>query len=346
MPLVVMRGSGVFTLPLVTLSIPSPSSMGMKMEWGAVRKLLLAASTGGHLAQLHRLADSLGASPDSLWVTFDSPQSRSLLAGRRTLFVPYVSPRDWRGATETFRRTRQVLQDETFDAAVSTGAGMAIGVFLAARLKDIPLTYIESVSRVTGPSLTGRIAALSHSVELRTQHAAWESRRWRYAGNVLEEYHAEPIVVPREPRSIFVTLGTIRPYRFDAAVDALLRTGMAGRHTSWQLGVTDRSDLPGETHELLDAAQFEQLARSADVVVTHAGVGTLLQLLEWGVHPVVLIRRAARGEHVDDHQEQIGQLLREAGLAVVVEAPELSPVHLRQAASMRNAVRQPTEVLE
>jgi UDP-N-acetylglucosamine transferase subunit ALG13 len=105
-------------------------------------------------------------------------------------------------------------------------------------------------------------------------------------------------------------------------------------------------DLAGQTHGIMDAAQFEELARSADVVVTHAGVGTLLQLLEWGVHPVVVIRRAARGEHVDDHQEQIGQLLREAGLAIVVEAPELSAAHLRQAAAMRNTVRQPTEVLE
>jgi hypothetical protein len=46
------------------------------------RKLLLVASTGGHLAQLVRLAPGLGASPSSLWVTFDSVQSRSLLAAR------------------------------------------------------------------------------------------------------------------------------------------------------------------------------------------------------------------------------------------------------------------------
>jgi UDP-N-acetylglucosamine transferase subunit ALG13 len=243
---------------------------------------------------------------------------------------------------ETFRRTRRALEGETFDAAISTGAAMALGVLLAARLDGIPLTYIESVSRVRGPSLTGRIVALSHMAELRTQHAAWRSRRWRYDGNVLQEYVAEPRMSPEEPRRIFVTLGTIQPYRFDAAVDGVLRTGLAGPETSWQLGATDRVDVPGEAHEMLDAARFAQLARSADVVVTHAGVGTLLQLLEWGVHPVVVIRRAARGEHVDDHQEQIGQLLRETGLAVVVEAPDLSAEHLRTAAATQNAVRQAT----
>jgi UDP-N-acetylglucosamine transferase subunit ALG13 len=291
------------------------------------------------------MVDGTDVSPDSLWITFDSPQSRSLLAGRRTLYVPYVSPRDWRGVIETFRRTRRALEGETFDAAVSTGAAMALGVLLAARLDGIPLTYIESVSRVRGPSLTGRIVALSHMAELRTQHAAWHSRRWRYAGNILQEYVAEPRVAPEELQRIFVTLGTIQPYRFDAAVDGVLSTGLAGPGTSWQLGATDRVDVPGEIHEMLDAARFEKLARSADVVVTHAGVGTLLQLLEWGVHPVVVIRRAARGEHVDDHQEQIGQLLRDTGLAVVVEAPELTAEHLRTAAATQNAVRQATGLL-
>ena len=315
------------------------------MKWGAVRKLLLAASTGGHLAQLFRMVDGADASPESLWVTFDSPQSRSLLAGRRTLFVPYVRPRDWRGVVETFRRTRRALEDETFDAAISTGAAMALGVLLAARLERIPLTYIESVSRVRGPSVTGRILALSRLADLRTQHAAWQSRRWRYAGNVLQEYVAEPRVAPDDVRRIFVTLGTIQPYRFDAAVEGVLGTGLAGPGTIWQLGVTDRDDVPGTTHDMLDAASFEELARSADVVVTHAGVGTLLQLLEWGIHPVVVVRRSARGEHVDDHQEQIGQLLTETGLAVVVEAPELTAEHLRTAAATQNTVRLATGIV-
>uniref|UniRef100_UPI0028CFE1F8 hypothetical protein n=1 Tax=uncultured Microbacterium sp. TaxID=191216 RepID=UPI0028CFE1F8 len=61
------------------------------------RKMLLAASTGGHIAQLVRLAPGLGATDDSLWVSFDSPQTRSLLRDRRTLLVPYIKPRDWRG---------------------------------------------------------------------------------------------------------------------------------------------------------------------------------------------------------------------------------------------------------
>lgn len=53
---------------------------------------LLVASTGGHLAQIVKWAPRIGAAEDSLWVTFESPQSESLLDGRRVLKVPYVAP--------------------------------------------------------------------------------------------------------------------------------------------------------------------------------------------------------------------------------------------------------------
>src|SRR4051812_6537265 len=87
-------------------------------------KLLLVASTGGHLWQLLRLAPRLGASSDSLWVTFDSAQSRSLLQGRRVLHLPYVSPRDWRGALSALMTLRRTLRTEKFDGVVSTGAAV------------------------------------------------------------------------------------------------------------------------------------------------------------------------------------------------------------------------------
>ena len=55
---------------------------------------LMVATNGGHLAQLVELGERLdGIEADRLWVTFDSPQSRSLLAGRRHLFIPEIDDR-------------------------------------------------------------------------------------------------------------------------------------------------------------------------------------------------------------------------------------------------------------
>lgn len=308
------------------------------------QKYLLVASTGGHLAQLNRIAGSMRCSEDSLWVTFDSPQSKALLADRRVVTVPYVSPRDWRGVLRAAWIILRATRGEHFDRTVSTGAALALAGFAAATLKRVPRLYIESISRVRGPSVTGRLVAGLRLASLQTQHRGWATRRWEYRGSVLASYaSASPAgegdtvadTVGRRPLKVFVSLGTIRPYRFDAAVQAVLATGLATEATVWQLGCTAVEGLPGRAHAEISGEEFERAAREADIVVTHAGVGTVMQLLEWGVHPVVLVRSPGRGEHVDDHQSQIAEVLREHGVATVADPAELTADDLLGAVGRR-----------
>lgn len=297
-----------------------------------LRKLLLVASTGGHVAELVRLAPGLGAAPDSLWVTFDSPQSRSLLAGKRRVHVPYVRPRDAIGAARTAAIIRRVLAHEDFDGAVSTGAAVALSALPQAAMANVPSVYIESVSRVDGPSLTGRLISLSRIVTLRTQHAGWAGKRWKTHQSVFSTFHSVPRL-PAERPSLFVTLGTIEGYRFDALVDAVLASGLADERTVWQLGFTSgRTDLPGRVYEQMAPEDFAEAANSADVVISHSGVGTLLGLLEWGIYPVLVTRRKARKEHVDDHQLQLAALADELDVAVAVDAPDLTAAVIHRAA--------------
>lgn len=296
------------------------------------QKILFVASTGGHLSQLVRIASTLDVSPDSVWVTFHSPQSESLLAGRRIEFVPYVRPRDVIGVLRAARRIRRLLARESFDRVVTTGAAVALAALPLARLRRISADYIESVSRVRGPSLTGRIVAATRCARTWTQHAEWAHGRWRAHPSVFGTYH--PGTRPRVERPrIFVTLGTIHGYRFDALIDAVLRTGLADDRTVWQLGETTRTALPGRSTRQLDSHEFEHEARQADVVIAHAGVGTVLDLFALGISPVVVPRRRARREHVDDHQEQIAELLARLDLAVVAEADTVTAEHLREASA-------------
>lgn len=285
-------------------------------------KFLFVASTGGHLAQLLRLSVTMNASPDSVWVTFRTPQSESMLAGRRVVYVPYVRSRDIVGVLRASRVIRELLKSETFDRAVSTGAALAVAALPQARLRRIPTLYIESVSRVDGPSLTGRIIAATGTAALRTQHSSWARGRWRAQPSVFGTYSARPRPTTERPR-ILVTLGTIEGYRFDSVVDAVLRTGLADERTVWQVGDTTRDDLPGRVVTQFELQEFQDVARNSDVVVSHAGVGTVLDLLELGRYPVLVPRRKSRSEHVDDHQEQIARLISRMEVARVVEATEL-----------------------
>lgn len=63
------------------------------------------------------------------------------------------------------------------------------------------------------------------------------------------------------------------------------------------------------------------------------GVGTALAAFEVGKCPLLVPRRFSLGEHVDDHQPQIAGELGERGLAVSVDADELSHEDLAAAAA-------------
>lgn len=304
----------------------------------AKRKLLLVASTGGHLWELRRLAVRLGAADDSLWVTFDTADSRSLLEGKRVLHIPYVAPRDFRGMVRGIRPIRQALRRESFDGVISTGAAVAVSAMLAALGRVADRTFVESVCRFRGPSLTGRMIAAARLARTMTQHAGWSGPRWPYIGSVLKDYaSAERPSAPAEITRVFVTVGTIRPYGFRRLLDRVSAILPDSVEVVWQVGVTPADGLRGEVVPFMDGERFAAEVAKADVVVTHSGIATVLGLLDRGVFPVVVPRERARGEHVDEHQTQAAEAFGAMGLAVSRRVPELTWADL-QAAAQRSVV--------
>lgn len=299
-------------------------------------KLLLICSTGGHLSELVRIEERIGVNPDSVWLTFDTAQSRQMLSGRRVHHLPYIGPRDLKGTVKAVPVIRSLIKSEKFDAAISTGAAIATSALPLAKIAGVPATYVESVCRLRGPSATGRILQRLPGIALRTPHPRWATGRWGRTDSILSDFRSEPAPGRPAPRKVFVTLGTIRGYRFDSLVDAMLASGYANEHTVWQLGDTTRTDaLPGKVFEYMSPGEFARTAREADVVVTHAGVGTLLELLGMGIYPIQAVRRATRGEHVDDHQTEIAELVNNIDIGLAVEGPDLTAAAIEHAAQRR-----------
>lgn len=86
------------------------------------------ATTGGHLVQLSLLAPLLEPDrhEDALWITHRSPQSESMLAGKRVHWVPMVHARKWH---QVLRRTPGVLvamRRAGVDRVYSTGAALGL----------------------------------------------------------------------------------------------------------------------------------------------------------------------------------------------------------------------------
>jgi UDP-N-acetylglucosamine--N-acetylmuramyl-(pentapeptide) pyrophosphoryl-undecaprenol N-acetylglucosamine transferase len=301
---------------------------------------LLVASTGGHLKQLHRLHRRLaGVEGPFRWATFDTPQSRSLLEGESVDFVRFVGGRDPYNLLSNAPAANRMLRDGEVGAIVSTGSSMALPFFALARGRRLRCHYIESAARSDGPSVTGRLMSRIPGVFLYSQYPSWADRRWNYRGSVFDSFTAETLreQAPEPLTRVVVTLGTYRGYSFLRLVRRLLEVLPSDAEVLWQTGDTDTSDLGIEGHYAIPERDLIDAMQDADVVVAHAGVGTALAALEVGKCPVLVPRRLAHGEHVDDHQIQIALELARRGLSVSVEAEALSDADLLTAAGRRVA---------
>lgn len=300
---------------------------------------LLVASTGGHLAELVLLRRYLvPLDEDVVWVTFDTPQSRSLLHGEQVEFLPYIAPRQVGKVLVGLREARRLLDRYPVTKVISTGSAIALAVLPLAARRGIACDYVEAAARLDGPSTTGALLARVKGIRTFTQWGCWASEKWPVTTSVFENYRpdapAEPVT---ELRKVVVSLGTIEGYSFRRVVERLLQILPPECEVLWQTGSTDIRDLPIAASPLLPPETLQAAMCSADVVISHAGVGSALSVLALGRRPVLVPRRAEHGEHVDDHQVQIAQELADRELGLMHDASELTYEDLLAAAAKRVA---------
>jgi UDP-N-acetylglucosamine transferase subunit ALG13 len=117
---------------------------------------------------------------------------------------------------------------------------------------------------------------------------------------------------------IFVTVGTQLP--FDRLISAVDR--WASRHRADVFAQTGSSSLRPkhiQWQDFIDNTEANHRIRAADLVVAHAGMGTILTRLETGLPLIVMPRRAALGEHRNDHQIATAKRLAHLGGLWVVD---------------------------
>lgn len=125
------------------------------MRDGAPRALLVC-SPGGHLAQLHALRP-WWESMARTWVTFDSADARSLLAGEQVEWAHAPTTRNLWNLVRNLGLAWKVLRRVQPTLVVSTGAGVAVPFFLVARALGVRTVYVEVFDRIETPTLTGRL---------------------------------------------------------------------------------------------------------------------------------------------------------------------------------------------
>jgi UDP-N-acetylglucosamine:LPS N-acetylglucosamine transferase len=142
---------------------------------GAAAHVFLVCSSGGHLAQLHALQPWWGARQRT-WVTFATPDARSVLAGEDVRWAHHPTTRNVPNLLRNLALAVRLVTRERPDLVVSTGAGVALPFFVAARAAGIPTAYIEVYDRLDTPTLTARLCRPFTTLFC----AQWEEQRRFY----------------------------------------------------------------------------------------------------------------------------------------------------------------------
>ncbi|WP_166518198.1 glycosyltransferase [Candidatus Blastococcus massiliensis] len=309
-------------------------SMGEKSMRAA-----LVATPGGHLVQLDLLAQTLPGIEERavLWISHGTDQAKDILAGRDVHFVPFVNARDGVAVLKTATNLRRIFAQEEITQVYSTGAAVGLAACLASRSLGLRTTYIESLARTSGPSVTGKVLRRVPGVATWTQYPRNIGKGWEYHLSALGAFQRVTDQDLRQELRVFVTVGTVRTWSFDRLIERVRAILPASVEVVWQVGswAGPLEQLPGRAYHFMTDAEVQREMAEASVVITHSGVGSGIRALQAGKLPIMVPRRQAFGEHVDDHQLGIAMELEERGLAIRREADQLVWADVEAAAATR-----------
>lgn len=119
---------------------------------------------------------------------------------------------------------------------------------------------------------------------------------------------------------IFVMFGT-QDKRFDRLMDAILSSKSVEQHDFYmQLGYTvgDFGEKVHYQQYYLEEELLEEIEK-ADIVITHAGVGSIVAALKLNKRTIVVPRLGKYKEQNNDHQIQIMNRYKENGYIIALE---------------------------
>ena len=151
---------------------------------GPLTELLLVCSSGGHLLELLTLR-SAWTPFTRAWVTLDADDTRSLLDSERVYFARGPTERNAVNFLRNLVIAWRVVGELRPAVVVSTGAAIAVPFAWVGRLRGTRVVYVESLTRIDSPSLTGRLVMpVADRIYVQWPQLVAQLRRARFAGSI------------------------------------------------------------------------------------------------------------------------------------------------------------------
>jgi beta-1,4-N-acetylglucosaminyltransferase len=146
--------------------------------------VLLVCSTGGHLLQLYALREAWEPYRHA-WVTHDRSDARSILAGEVVVNAYWPTIRNVRNLIRNALLAVRVVRRTRPRVILTTGAALAVPFAWVGRIYGVRVVYVESLTRITSPSLSLRlIAPVAERIYVQWPELADAMPSSRYAGSV------------------------------------------------------------------------------------------------------------------------------------------------------------------
>ncbi len=142
---------------------------------------------------------------------------------------------------------------------------------------------------------------------------------------------------------IFVTLGTqkFQMNRLVKAIDELSEKGVVSEDFLIQTGASTYKPKHCKYVDFMDTKEYAENIRKCSLLITHAGVGTIITGKNANKPVIVVPRLNKYGEHVDDHQREIAEAFSNKNCVLCCEDTDKLGEYIEKA---RNYDFQPYEV--
>ncbi len=127
---------------------------------------------------------------------------------------------------------------------------------------------------------------------------------------------------------IFVTVGTHeQPFdRIVKAIDALKQKNMISQEVFIQTGYSSYKPRFCDHSDFICFNEMIERMKTADIVITHGGTGSIMLALYNQKIPVVMPRQKQYNEHIDDHQVHFCKKMESKGKIIAAyEDEDLGP---------------------
>ena len=127
---------------------------------------------------------------------------------------------------------------------------------------------------------------------------------------------------------IFVTVGT-QKFQFNRllrTIDNLIENKDIVDKVICQSGYSTYSPKNYKTINFMSQIEYNQYIKNCNLLITHAGVGTILEAKRISKPVIVVPRLEKYNEHVDDHQRQIASELTKKEIVLESDCSNLKKV--------------------